>query len=97
MDILKNTPRNMVIRSSPNKKVKQIEFQVKIENETQLRDRIEKLDSKLAIKDEEKNSLLYIDAFVDGKRQRAKARYVKCSKDQAPNKISKMKQDTINE
>ena len=97
MDILKNTPRNMMIRSSPNKKVKKIEFQVKIENETQLRDRIEKLDSKLAIKDEEKNSLLYIDAFVDGKRQRAKARYVQCSKDQAPNKISKMKQETINE
>ena len=87
----------MNVRSDPNKKDKKIEFQVKMENEKQLRERIAKLDKKLTIKDDEKNSILYIDAFVDGKRQRTQARYINCSEDEALDEICKMQQEMINE
>ena len=42
------------VRHNPNKKAKKIEFQVKMENEKQLRKRIGKLDKKLTIKDDER-------------------------------------------
>ena len=79
------------VRSNPNKKVKRIEFQVKMENEKQLRERIAKLDKTLTIKEDKKKSLFYFDTIIDGKRHHTYARYIKCSQDEALKKHSKKK------
>ena len=42
------------IRGNPKRKIKKIEYKVEIENETQLKERITKLEKKLIIKDDEK-------------------------------------------
>ena len=80
-----------MLRSNPNQKVKKIEFQVKMENEKQLRERIAKLEKKLNIKEGKKKSLFYFDTIIDGKRHHTYARFIKCSKDEALKKISKKK------
>ena len=51
--MLKNMAKELLnVRSNPNKKVKKIEFQVKMENEKQLRERIAKLEKKLNSKED---------------------------------------------
>ena len=51
--MLKNMANELLnVRSNPNKKVKKIEFQVKMENEKQLRERIAKLEKKLNSKED---------------------------------------------
>ena len=51
--MLKNMAKDLLnVRSNPNKKVKKIEFQVKMENEKQLRERIAKLEKKLNSKED---------------------------------------------
>lgn len=49
------------VKSNPNKKVNKVLFEAKMENEKQLRDRISKLDKKLTINDDEKNSRFYFN------------------------------------
>ena len=51
--MLKNMAKKLLnVRSNPNKRVKKIEFQVKMENEKQLRERIAKLEKKLNSKED---------------------------------------------
>ena len=46
------------IRCNPKRKTKKVEYKVGIENETQLKERIAKLEKKLTIVDDEKNNVL---------------------------------------
>ena len=85
------------VKCNPLKKVKKVEYQVKIETKKQLEERIAKLDNKLKIKDDEKQSRLFFDAIIDGKRQHAEARYIRCSKADALTKIELKKQNKLNE
>ena len=88
------------IKSNPLKKVKvkKIQYNVEIENEQQLRERIAKLEIKLIIKDDEKNKLFYFDAMAQGKRVKTMTRYNKKSKEEAlKKKINKKKQEKIEE
>ena len=85
------------IKSNPNKKTKKIEYNVNIENKTQLEDRIAKLENKLTIKDDTKNKCWLIDSIIDGKRYKTMARCGKTPKDQALTKINNKKQQIINE
>ena len=87
------------IKSNPNvKKVEnKVEYKVKIENKQQLEERIAKLEKKLTIKDDKDNKLFFFDAIIDGKRHKTMARYGKTPKSTAMTKISKKKQDKINE
>ena len=55
--MLKNMAKKLLnVRSNPNKKVQKIEFQVKMENEKQLRERIAKLEKKLNSKEDLKKN-----------------------------------------
>ena len=85
------------IKSNPNLKARKIEYKVNIENKQQLEERIAKLENKLTIKDDAKNSFWYIDNIVDGKRFKTMARYSKTSKEHALEKIKLKKQNKINE
>ena len=85
------------IKSNPNLKARKIEHKVNIENKQQLEERIAKLENKLIIKDDAKNSFWYIDNIVDGKRFKTMARYSKTSKEHALEKIKLKKQNKINE
>ena len=84
------------IKSNPIK-TKKIEYNVSIENKKQLEERIAKLDNKLTIKDDIKNKQFYFDAFIDGKRHKAMARYGKTPKNEALTKINEKKQKQIKE
>ena len=85
------------IKCNPLKKVKKVEYQVKIETKDELMKRIEKLEKKLIIKDDEIHSRLFFDAIINGKRQHMEARYIRCSKEEAMTKINQKKQEKINE
>ena len=87
----------MNIRCSPKRKTKKIEYKVEIENETQLKERIAKLEEKLTIVDDEKNNLFYFDAIFEGKRIKTKARYNNDTKKSALHQIKQKKEDKINE
>ena len=83
------------IKENPNIKPKKIEYQVSIENQQQLEERIAKLDNKLKIKDNTKNNFWYIDSVINGERHATKARYTEDTKDDALTNISKKKQEII--
>ena len=83
------------IKCNPIKKAKKIVYEVKIENEDQLRERIAKLDKKLNIKDDTKNKLWFIDSIINGKRYKTMARYGKKPKDKALEQINDKKQEMI--
>ena len=83
------------IKANPNIKPKKIEYQVSIENQQQLEERIAKLDNKLKIKDNAKKSFWYIDSAINGERHTTKARYEKDTKNDALINISKKKQEII--
>ena len=68
-------------RCNPKLKTKKIECKVEIENETQLKERIAKLEKKLTIKDDVKDNLFYFDAIFKGERLHAIARYNNNTKD----------------
>ena len=85
------------IRCNPKRKTKKIEYKVEIENETQLKERIAKLDKKLTIKDDNKNNLFYFDAIVEGKRVKTMARYNNNTKDSTLQKIKQKKEEKIKE
>lgn len=65
--------------------------------EKMLQDKIQKLGKTLRIKDDVVSKLLYYDCKVDGKRYKTKARYKKCSKQEALLKITKKQQRLIDE
>lgn len=60
-----------------------------------LQDKITKLRKTLRIKDDMINKLLYIDGKVDGKRFVTKARYNKCTREEALSKLTKKQQQLI--
>ena len=55
------------IKSNPNNKTKNIEYNVSIENKKQLEERIAKLENKLTIKDDTKNKRWFIDSLLTEK------------------------------
>ena len=85
------------IKSNPNNKTKKIEYNVNMENKTQLEERIAKLENKLTIKNDTRNKHFYFDTFIDGKRHKTMERYGKTPKDKALENINKKKQEKIKE
>ena len=65
--------------------------------EKQVAHKLGRLEKTLVIKDDVVNNLLYYDGKVDGKRYKTKARYNKCSKEEAMSKITKKRQQLIEE
>ena len=63
----------------------------------QLRQRIAKLDEKLCIKDDANNKRWFIDSIINGKRYHSESRYVRCSKEDALEKIKSKKENKIKE
>ena len=82
------------IRANPTKTNK-IEYNVVIENKTQLEARIAKLEKKLTIKDDTKNKQLFFDSIIGGKRYKTMARYGKKTKDEALEQINNKKLEII--
>ena len=80
------------IKCNPMKKIKKIEYKVEIENETQLKERIAKIEKKLKIKDDVKNNLFYFNANVV-----TKARYNNNTKDSALQEIKQKKEEKSKE
>ena len=85
------------IKSNPLKKVKKVEYTVNIENKTQLKERIAKLENKLTVKDDTKNKRWFIDNIIDGKRYHSESRYKRCTREEALTKINVKKQEIIKE
>lgn len=81
------------------KKVKTIknEFKVEMENQKQLKDRIEKLKMKSQIKDNTINNYLSINIVIDGKRVYHKRRYNEKNKNKAIEQLSEIQQKIIKE
>ena len=65
--------------------------------EKQVAHKLGRLEKTLVIKDDVVNNRLYYDGKVDGKRYKTKARYNKCSKEEAMSKITKKRQQLIEE
>ena len=65
--------------------------------EKQVAHKLGRLEKTLVIKDDVVNNLLYYDGKVDGKRYKTKARYNKCPKEEAMSKITKKRQQLIEE
>ena len=78
-------------------KPKQVQFKVQIEKQSQLEERIAKLDDKIKIKDNEKDKFLYFDNIILGKRYKTKARYAQNEKEAALEQISEKKRKLIEE
>ena len=86
----------MNVKCNPLRKVKKVEYTVKIENKKQLEERIAELDKKIAIKDDIKNKQVFFNTMINRKRLATKARYGKKPKDQALEQINNKKQELIN-
>lgn len=84
-------------KNNPCKKIQPLQYKVSLENEEQLRKRVQELTGKLIIKDNQINSHFVIDAMINNKRCYSKARYINSSKDTAYKKISKQQQKFIEE
>ena len=80
------------IKCNPKRKTKKIEYKVEMESETQLKERIAKLEKKLTIKDE-KNNLFDFDAVFEGKRIKTMARYNNDTKESAIDQIKQKKEE----
>ena len=78
-------------------KPKQVQFKVQIEKQSQLEERIAKLDDKIKIKDNEKDKFLYFDSIILGKRYKTMARYAQNEKEAALEQISEKKRKLIEE
>ena len=85
------------IKSIPNLKSKEVKLKVSLENETQLRERLTKLEITLKIKDDPVNKFFYYDRKVDGERYRGVAAYKQSSKVEAMTKLTKKQQELIEE
>ena len=89
--------RLLNVRCNPMKKQKKIEYEVSIENDKQLRQRIEVLELRIQIKDNKEKGFWYFDNIINGMRHATMARYVDNSKEQALEDINKKKQELIKE
>ena len=78
-------------------KPKKVQFKVQIEKQSQLEERIAKLDDKIKIKDNEKDKFLYFDNIILGKRYKTMARYAQNEKEAALEQISEKKRLLIEE
>ena len=78
-------------------KPKKVQFRVQIEKQSQLEERIAKLDDKIKIKDNEKDKFLYFDNIILGKRYKTMARYAQNEKEAALEQISEKKRKLIEE
>ena len=78
-------------------KPKKVQFKVEIEKQSQLEERIAKLDDKIKIKDNEKDKFLYFDNIILGKRYKTMARYAQNEKEAALEQISEKKRKLIEE
>ena len=87
----------MNIKSIPNLKSKEVKLKVSLENETQLRERLTKLEITLKIKDDPVNKFFYYDRKVDGERYRSVGAYKQSSKVEAMTKLTKKQQELIEE
>ena len=84
------------IKANPLKP-KKVQFKVQIEKQSQLEERIAKLDDKIKIKDNEKDKFLYFDNIILGKRYKTMARYAQNEKEAALEQISEKKRKLIEE
>ena len=84
-------------RCNPTKKPKKIQYEVHIESEVILRKRIEALEQKICIKDNEEHKYWFFDSIINGMRHKTMARYVDNSKEQALENINEKKQALINQ
>ena len=89
--------RLLNIRCNAQKKQKKIEYEVSIENDKQLRQRIEALELRIQIKDNKEKGFWYFDNIINGMRYQTLARYVDNSKEQALENINEKKQKLIKE
>ena len=85
------------IKSNPLKKPKKVQFEVKIEKQSELEQRIALLNDKIKIKDDVKKEYFFFDTKIDGKRHASIARYKNCSKEQALENVNLTKQNKIKE
>ena len=70
---------------------------IDVGTEKQVAHKLGRLEKTLVIKDDVVNNLLYYYGKIDGKRYKTKARYNKCSKEEAMSKITKKRQQLIEE
>ena len=87
--------RLLNVRCNPQKKQKKIEYEVSIENDIILRKRIEALELKIQIKDNEEDNFWYFDNIVDGMRHKTMARYFENNKEKALEQIIEKKKSLI--
>lgn len=93
---IKYEDRLFNIKSNPAKQ-KEVKFKVELDTDKQLQEIIQKLGIPLRITDDSINKLLYYDGVVDGKRYKTKARYNKCTKDEASSKLTNKQKQLIDE
>lgn len=93
---IKYEDRLFNIKSNPAKQ-KKVKFKVELDTDKQLQEIIQKLGIPLRITDDSINKLLYYDGVVDGKRYKTKARYNKCTKDEASSKLTNKQKQLIDE
>ena len=87
--------RLLNVRCNPMKKQKKIEYEVSIENDKQLRQRIEVLELRIQIKDNEENKYWYFDNIINGMRHQKMACYVDIAKEKALEVINDKKHELI--
>ena len=80
---------------SKKKQRKKLEHEVVIENHKQLQARVEQLEGKIKIKDNNVKEFWYYDTVVNGKRHKTMARYNDKTKKKALKQISAKKQELI--
>ena len=85
------------IKANPLKQPKKVQFKVQIEKQSQLEERIAKLDDKIKIKDNENDKFFYFDNIILGKRYKTMARYANNAKEAALEQISEKKRLLIEE
>ena len=78
-------------------KPKKIQFKVEIEKQSQLEERIAKLDNKIKIRNNENDKFFYFDNIILGKRYKTMARYANNGKEAALEQISEKKRKLIEE
>ena len=78
-------------------KPKKVQYKVEIEKQSQLEERIAKLDDKIKIKNNENDKFFYFDNIILGKRYKTMASYVSNDKEAALEQISEKKRKLIEE
>ena len=84
-------------KANPLVQPKKVQFKVEIEKQSQLEERIAKLDDKIKIKDNENDKYFYFDNIIQGKRHKTMARYANNDKEAAHEQITNKKSALIKE